>query len=103
MAIEQNNELIVSRIVDELANTYYEMGKLDEAEQAFRNLLGRFVDFLWIFVTLFVDFFEFGFLFPVDMSYIIFRYHLLMKLSCLLKRKEVRVFTCDIDVVILLI
>ncbi|CAG9530665.1 unnamed protein product [Cercopithifilaria johnstoni] len=44
MASEQNNELIVSRIIDELANTYYEMGKLNEAEQAFRNLLQRLIN-----------------------------------------------------------
>ncbi|VDK61611.1 unnamed protein product [Onchocerca ochengi] len=43
MAIGQNNELIVSRVIDELANTYYEMGKLDEAEQAFRGLLQRLI------------------------------------------------------------
>ncbi|EJW84626.1 hypothetical protein WUBG_04465 [Wuchereria bancrofti] len=41
IATGRNNELIVSRIIDELANTYYEMGKLDEAEQAFRDLLQR--------------------------------------------------------------
>lgn len=45
MAVERNSELTVSRIIDELANTYYEMGKLDEAEQAFRSLLQRFVYF----------------------------------------------------------
>lgn len=51
IASEQNNELIVSRIIDELANTYYEMGKLDEAEQAFRDLLQRFIDFCRLFLA----------------------------------------------------
>ncbi|VDK74437.1 unnamed protein product [Litomosoides sigmodontis] len=44
IAPERNNELIVSRVIDELANTYYEMGKLDEAEQAFRSLLQRLIN-----------------------------------------------------------
>uniref|UniRef100_A0A915PV76 Uncharacterized protein n=1 Tax=Setaria digitata TaxID=48799 RepID=A0A915PV76_9BILA len=43
MAIEQNVDLVISRIIDELANTYYEMGKLDDAEQAFRDLLQRLI------------------------------------------------------------
>ncbi|VDN21522.1 unnamed protein product [Gongylonema pulchrum] len=41
MAIERNSDLTVSRILDEKANTYYEMGRLDDAEQAFRELLQR--------------------------------------------------------------
>lgn len=49
MAAGENSEFIVSRVMDELANTYYEMGKLDEAEKAFRDLLFRFVNFYSFF------------------------------------------------------
>ncbi|VDM95286.1 unnamed protein product [Thelazia callipaeda] len=43
LAGKHNNELIISRVIDELANTYYEMGKLDEAEQTLRDLMRRLI------------------------------------------------------------
>lgn len=47
LAVKRNNDLIVSRIIDELANTYYEMGKLDDAERSFRDLLQRYAHFFF--------------------------------------------------------
>lgn len=42
LAKERNDELILSRVLDEQANIYFEMGKNDEAEELFRVLLQRF-------------------------------------------------------------
>uniref|UniRef100_A0A9J2PZE2 MalT-like TPR region domain-containing protein n=1 Tax=Ascaris lumbricoides TaxID=6252 RepID=A0A9J2PZE2_ASCLU len=44
IAKERGEELPISRVYDELANTYYEMGKLDDAERLFRLLIRRMIE-----------------------------------------------------------
>lgn len=41
LAIDSGEQLPISRVYDEMANTYYEMGSLDEAEKCFRLLIHR--------------------------------------------------------------
>ncbi|KHN84125.1 Tetratricopeptide repeat protein 19, mitochondrial [Toxocara canis] len=44
IAQERGEELPISRVYDELANTYYEMGKLDDAERLFRLVIRRMME-----------------------------------------------------------
>ncbi|VDD95961.1 unnamed protein product [Enterobius vermicularis] len=44
LAIDSGEQLPISRVYDEMANTYYEMGSLDEAEKCFRLLIHRLMD-----------------------------------------------------------
>uniref|UniRef100_A0A914ZNC9 Tetratricopeptide repeat protein n=1 Tax=Parascaris univalens TaxID=6257 RepID=A0A914ZNC9_PARUN len=44
IAKKRGEELPISRVYDELANTYYEMGKLDDAERLFRLLIRRMIE-----------------------------------------------------------
>ncbi|VDK51735.1 unnamed protein product [Anisakis simplex] len=44
MAKERGEELPISRVLDELANTYYEMGNLEKAEELFRLLIRRMME-----------------------------------------------------------
>ncbi|CAI4224203.1 unnamed protein product [Auanema sp. JU1783] len=43
-AMERKEELPITRVYDELANTFYEMGKLEEAESNFRIVMKRLID-----------------------------------------------------------
>lgn len=45
LAEEKKQSIPITRIYDELANTYYEMGNLKDAETLFRVLLKRFKNF----------------------------------------------------------
>jgi len=42
-AQERNNPLVLTRIFDEMANTFYEMGDLENAEKCFRDVIQRLV------------------------------------------------------------
>lgn len=44
MTTAENNPLFISRIYNELANTYYQMGELDEAEELFRIIIHRLLE-----------------------------------------------------------